>query len=146
MTGPPTGGGGLLRDFKAFVTRQSLVDLAVGLVIALAAFALIRSLISNIVLPLIAVPGSVQFGGLKVTVHGSTIFYGSFLQDLVTFLSTAAGVFFGVVRPLSRLNRPAPNPTAVCPYCLSTVPAAATRCPFCTSQLADPAAGAEQLP
>lgn len=125
----------MLRDFKAFVTKQSLVDLAVGLVIALAAFALIKSLISNVVLPVIAIPGSVEFGGLKVTVNGSTIHYGAFLQDLVTFLSTAAGVFFGVVRPLARLNKTTPVPTAQCPRCLSTVPAAASRCPFCTSDL-----------
>jgi large conductance mechanosensitive channel len=125
----------VLRDFKAFVTKQSLVDLAVGLVIALAAFALIKSLITNVVLPLIAVPGSVEFSSLSLQLNGSTIAYGVFLQDLVTFLSTAAGVFFGVVRPLSRLNRAEPLPTAECPRCLSTVPAAASRCPFCTSDL-----------
>jgi large conductance mechanosensitive channel len=125
----------VLREFKAFVTRRSLVDLAVGLVIALAAFALIKSLITNIVLPIIAVPGSVEFSSLSFTVNGSTIAYGSFLQDLVTFLSTAAGVFFGVVRPLARLNKTDPVPTADCPRCLSTVPAAASRCPFCTSDL-----------
>ncbi len=125
----------MLRDFKAFVTKQSLVDLAVGLVIALAAFGLIRSLVTNIVLPVIAIPGSADFGGLSVEVNGSTIAYGAFLQDLITFLSTAAGVFFGVVRPLSRLHRTAPVPTAQCPRCLSTVPAEASRCPFCTSDL-----------
>lgn len=125
----------MLRDFKAFVTKQSLVDLAVGLVIALAAFALIRSLINNVLLPVIAIPGAVEFGGLKVVVRGSTISYGAFLQDLITFLSTAAGVFFGVVRPLARVHRVQPVPTAVCPRCLSTVPAAASRCPFCTSDL-----------
>ncbi len=125
----------MLREFKAFVTRQSLVDLAVGLVIALAAFALIRSLINNVVLPLIAIPGAVDFGGLKVVVRSSTIAYGAFLQDLITFLSTAAGVFFGVVRPLARLHKVQPVPTSLCPRCLSTVPAAASRCPFCTSDL-----------
>lgn len=125
----------MLREFKAFVTRQSLVDLAVGLVVALAAYALVRSLINNIALPLIAIPGSVEFGGLKLVVRGSTISYGLFLQDLITFLTTAAGVFFGVVRPLARLNRVEPVATATCSRCLSTVPAAASRCPFCTSDL-----------
>lgn len=60
----------MLRDFKASVTKQSLVDLAVALVIALAAFALIRSLINNVVLPLVAIPGAVEFGGLGQQHHG----------------------------------------------------------------------------
>lgn len=125
----------MLREFRSFVTRPALVDLAVGLVMALAAFGLIKSLITNVVLPVIAIPGAADFSRLSLTVHGSRIAYGSFVQDLVTFLVTAAGVFFGVVRPLGRLNRTEPVRTAVCPRCLSTVPAAASRCPFCTSDL-----------
>jgi large conductance mechanosensitive channel len=128
----------VLRDFKAFVTRESLIDLAIAVVIAIAFGTLIRSLVVNVFLPVFAIPGSVDFGDLKVTVGGGTIRYGEFLNDLVSFLFVAAAVFFGVVRPLGALNRRGAAPavqTAPCPRCLSTVPAAATKCPFCTADI-----------
>ncbi len=128
----------MLRDFKAFVTKESLVNLGVAVVLAIAFGTLVRSLVANLLLPLLAVPGDTDFGDLAFRVGGGTFRYGLFLNDLVTFLLTAAGVFFCVVRPLARLSRgaaPEPVETAPCARCLSTVPAAATRCPFCTSDL-----------
>ena len=128
----------MLREFKDFVTRESLVNLAVAVVLAIAFGSLIRSLVVNLVLPVLAIPGDTDFSALQVKVGGGTFAYGSFLNDLVTFLATAAGVFFVVVRPMARLQRSAavaPVETAPCPRCLSTVPAAATRCPFCTADL-----------
>lgn len=73
-----------------------------------------------------------------MTLNGSTIRYGAFLNEMLSFLLTAAAVFFGVVKPLSsyqRRRQEAPVATVVCEHRLSTVPAAARRCPFCTSEL-----------
>jgi large conductance mechanosensitive channel len=90
------------------------------------------------VTPLVGVAGGLDFGGLAVTLNGSRIRYGTFLNELLSFVLTAGAVFFGVVKPLGAYQRrrtPPPVPTAVCERCLSTVPAAASRCPFCTSDL-----------
>ena len=128
----------MLRDFRDFVTRGSVVELAVAVVVAVALVNLLRSLVVDVVTPLVGIAGGLEFGGLQVTVRGSTIRYGVFLNELLSFLLTAAAVFFGVVKPLGAYQRrraPAPVDTAVCGRCLSTVPAAASRCPFCTSEL-----------
>lgn len=132
----------MLRDFKEFVTRGPVVDLAVAVVVAVALVALLKSLVVDVVTPLVGVAGGVDFGSLAVTVRGSEIRYGAFLNELLSFLLTAAAVFFGVVKPLGSYQRrqqktaPAAPAVATCPRCLSTVPAAASRCPFCTSELA----------
>lgn len=128
----------MLRDFRDFVTRGSVVELAVAVVVAFALVNLLRSLVTDVVTPLVGVAGGLDFGGLAVTVRGSTIRYGAFLNELVSFVITAAAVFFGVVKPLAAYDarRGATAPAAAtCPYCVSTVPPSATRCPFCTSSL-----------
>jgi large conductance mechanosensitive channel len=131
----------VLRDFRDFVTRGSVVELAVAVVVAVALVSLLKSLVVDVVTPLVGVAGGLDFGALSVTLRGSEIRYGAFLNELLSFLLTAAAVFFGVVKPLGAYQRrrqlqAAPVATAVCPRCLSTVPAAASRCPFCTSELA----------
>ena len=130
----------MLRDFRDFVTRGSVVELAVAVVVAVALVSLLKSLVVDVVTPLVGVAGGLDFGSLSVTVRGSQIRYGAFLNELLSFLLTAAAVFFGVVKPLGAYQRRTQSssravPTAVCPRCLSTVPAAASRCPFCTSDL-----------
>jgi large conductance mechanosensitive channel len=130
----------VLRDFKEFVTRGPVVDLAVAVVVAVALVALLKSLVVDVVTPLVGVAGGVDFGSLSVVVRGSEIRYGAFLNELVSFLLTAAAVFFGVVKPLGAYQRRSAGATArpavaTCGRCLSSVPAAATRCPFCTSDL-----------
>ena len=133
----------MLSDFKEFVTRGPVVDLAVAVVVAVALVALLKSLVVDVVTPLVGVAGGVDFGGLALTVRGSQIRYGAFLNELLSFLLTAAAVFFGVVKPLGAYQRRQQTATATatapavatCPRCLSTVPAAASRCPFCTSEL-----------
>jgi large conductance mechanosensitive channel len=130
----------VLRDFRDFVTRGSVVELAVAVVVAVALVSLLKSLVVDVVTPLVGVAGGLDFGSLSLTVRGSQIRYGAFLNELLSFLLTAAAVFFGVVKPLGAYQRRqhaaagAPA-TAACPRCLSTVPAAASRCPFCTSEL-----------
>lgn len=134
----------MLSDFKEFVTRGPVVDLAVAVVVAVALVALLKSLVVDVVTPLVGVAGGVDFGSLSVTVRGSEIRYGAFLNELLSFLLTAAAVFFGVVKPLGAYQRRqqtasasggATPAVATCPRCLSSVPAAASRCPFCTSEL-----------
>ena len=130
----------MLRDFRDFVTRGSVVELAVAVVVAVALVSLLKSLVVDVVTPLVGVAGGLDFGALSVTVRGSEIRYGAFLNELLSFLLTAAAVFFGVVKPLGAYQRRRQGEvgavaTAVCARCLSTVPAAASRCPFCTSEL-----------
>lgn len=130
----------MLKEFRDFVTRGSVVELAVAVVVALALVNLLRSLVVDVVTPLVGVAGGLDVGGVSLTVRGSEIRIGAFLNELLSFLLTAAAVFFGVVKPLAAYQRRRTAGTAApqvrpCPACLSTVPAAATRCPFCTSAL-----------
>lgn len=113
------------------------MDLAVGIVIGVAFAGLVTSFVANLLTPLVTIPGEIDFSDLQVTVGGGTFRYGAFLNDLVSFLVIAAAVFFGVVRPLGRLAERADADRAErvkqCTECLSTIPAAASRCAFCTS-------------
>jgi large conductance mechanosensitive channel len=133
----------VLREFRDFVTRGSVVELAVAVVVALALVNLLRSLVVDVVTPLVGIAGGLDFGELSFTVRGSQVRIGAFLNELLSFLLTAAAVFFGVVKPLAAYQRrrqagSPPVQVRPCPACLSTVPVAATRCPFCTSALAAP--------
>ena len=132
----------MLREFKAFVLRGNLIDLAVALVIGLAFTALITALVADLLTPLIAaIFGSHDFSGLTFTINGSVFRYGHFLNALITFVTVAAAVFFVVVVPANALiqrarREPAPDPTIKkCPECLSEIPLDARRCAFCTTQL-----------
>jgi large conductance mechanosensitive channel len=130
----------MLKEFREFVLRGNLVDLAVAVVIGTAFAALVTSLVESLLTPLIAaVFGEPSFSGLSFTLNGSEFLYGDFLNALVTFLSIAAAVFFFVVKPVNELMaRFGPKPEAEsreCPQCLSNVPRAARRCAFCTSEL-----------
>jgi large conductance mechanosensitive channel len=134
----------MLSDFKKFVLRGNVVDLAVAVVVGVAFTALITALVADLITPLVAaIFGKPDFGGLTFRLHGSTFKYGSFLNALVSFLIVAAVVFFAVVVPLTTLMRrlnllpeeePKPE-THECPECLSEIPAAARRCAFCTSEV-----------
>ena len=128
----------MLRDFRAFILRGNVVDLAVGVVIGVAFAGVIGSFVANILTPLITIPGKVDFSALTVQVGGGTFRYGRFLNDLLSFVLIAAAVFFAVVRPMAALQARRKATTVEpaskqCPYCLSTIPDAATRCAFCAS-------------
>ena len=129
----------MLRDFKAFILRGNVVDLAVGVVIGVAFAGVVGSLVANLLTPLITIPGEADFSALEFTIGGGTFRYGQFLNDLLSFVLIAAAVFFVVVRPMAALQarrQPLADEPASkqCPYCLSTIPDAATRCAFCTSE------------
>lgn len=131
----------ILKEFKDFIARGNLVDLAVAVVIGVAFTALVDSLVKDVITPLIAaVFGQPDFSELKFTVNGSTFKYGSFVNALISFLTVAAAIFFFVVKPMNVLQervKKGDDPTMKdCPECLSEIPAAATRCAHCTKKLA----------
>ena len=132
----------MLREFRAFVLRGNLVDLAVAVVIGTSFAAVVNAVVKDLVTPLIAaIGGQPDFGGLAFTINGSRFAYGDFLNALLTFLLVAAVVFFLVVKPVNALMaalRTEPDvesETRPCPECLSQIPRAAGRCAFCTAQV-----------
>ncbi len=135
----------MLSDFKKFVLRGNVVDLAVAVVVGVAFTAMITAFVADLITPLIAaIFGKPNFADLTFTLHHSTFKYGSFLNALLSFLIVATVVFFAVVVPLTKLMRrlnvlPTEEPkpeTRECPECLSEIPVAARRCAFCTSEVA----------
>jgi large conductance mechanosensitive channel len=133
----------MLREFKQFVMRGNVVDLAVAVVIGTAFAALVAAFIADIITPLIAaIFGKPDFSNLSFTINKSTFLYGAFINALITFLSVAAAIFFFVVKPINVLQArraagaPPESPTTrSCPECLSEIPIAASRCAFCTSEV-----------
>jgi len=133
----------LLQEFKAFLLRGNVVDLAVAVVIGVAFGALVTSLVEDLFTPLIAaIIGEPDFSGLTFTINGSQFFYGNFINALISFISIATVIFFFVVKPMnvliarSRREPPADPTTKKCPECQSEIPIAARRCAFCTSEVA----------
>jgi large conductance mechanosensitive channel len=125
--------------FRKFLLRGNLVDLAVAFVVGAAFAALVTALVRDFITPLIAaIGGKPNFADLSFTVNNSTFRYGDFINLLLTFLIIAAVVYFLVVLPFSKVLerfKPTPSePTPVqeCPYCLSSIPKAATVCAYCT--------------
>jgi large conductance mechanosensitive channel len=132
----------VLKDFKQFILRGNMLDLAVAVVIGVAFTAVITALVRDLITPLIAaIGGSQDFSSLTFTIHHSTFRYGDFLNYLISFVVVAAAVFFLVVLPVNALverarrEAPADPTTKRCPECLSEIPLEARRCAFCTSQL-----------
>jgi large conductance mechanosensitive channel len=136
----------LLKEFRQFVLRGNLVDLAVAVVIGTAFAAVVSAFVADVVTPLIAaLGGKPDFSRLSFQINGSTFRYGDFFNALVTFLIVALVIFFFVVKPVNALmarhkvDTSVDAKTRACPECLSDIPVAATRCAFCTARLAPPA-------
>src|SRR5579884_2279821 len=131
----------LLSDFKKFLFRGNVVDLAVAVVIGTAFVAVVKALVADILTPIIAlIFGKPNFGALSFTINSSHFLYGDFINALIAFVSVAAAIFFFVVKPLSvlaqRRARGQVEPeseTRPCTECLSEIPKAARRCAFCTA-------------
>jgi large conductance mechanosensitive channel len=138
----------MFKDFKAFILRGNVVDLAVGVVIGAAFGAVISSLVTDIFTPLLAIPGNTNFSNLSLTIGGGVIAYGNFLNAVIAFLCIAAAVFFFVVRPVNALmarRKTEPDvesTTRDCPWCLSSIPTGARACAFCTREVPPPPAPA----
>jgi large conductance mechanosensitive channel len=130
-----------LQDFKKFLFRGNVVDLAVAIVVGTAFAAVVKALVTDILTPIIAaIVGQPNFEGLTFTINHSTFAYGDLLNNLFTFLSVAVAVFFFVIVPINALmaRRHKEDPsTKPCSECTSAIPLAARRCPFCTSEVAE---------
>jgi large conductance mechanosensitive channel len=132
-----------LSEFKDFVMQGNVVDLAVAVVIAMFFGAVIKDVV-NLILSILAIPGKTDrsFASLQFTIGHGVFLYGALIEDIITFVIVAAVVFFVVVRPLNHLaakRRARPEPESedrACPECLSEIPKAATRCAYCTAQVA----------
>ena len=130
----------MIAGFRSFISRGSVVELAVAVVIGAAFGAVVSSLVADLITPLIgAIIGEPDFSGLTFTINGSVFTYGNFINALITFLSVAAAVYFFIIVPLEKLNERRHGVeeagTRQCPECLSEVPVAAKRCAFCTTTL-----------
>lgn len=129
-------------EFKQFVLRGNVVDLAVGIVIGAAFVAVVQAAVADLITPLIAaIFGQPDFSQLTFEVSGSVFRYGHFLNALLSFVIVALVVFLLVVKPMNALvslsqRRESPDPsTRKCPECRSEIPIDARRCAFCTSEV-----------
>ena len=129
----------MLREFKAFLLRGNVVDLAVGVVVGAAFGTVVSALVADLLTPFISTVARVpDFGGLSVTVSGNVFKYGHFINALISFLLVASAVFFFIVKPMnllikrSRKEPPADPTTKKCPECMSEIPLNARRCSHCT--------------
>lgn len=132
----------MLKDFKAFILRGNVVDLAIGVAIGAAFATVVTAFTSGMVTPLLAIPGdSANLSDLHFTISGAEFAYGSVIDAIIRFVITAAVLFFLVVVPVNHLNAKrktepeVSSTTTACPHCLSSIPAAARRCAFCTSEV-----------
>jgi large conductance mechanosensitive channel len=145
------------KDFKAFIMRGNVMDLAVGVIIGAAFGTVVKSLVDDVIMPPIGLAiGGVDFSNMFVVLKAGaaaapyasladakaagavTLNYGAFINTIITFLIVALAIFM-LVRAVSKLYKqpapPAPD-TKACPQCATAIPIAAKRCPNCTSQLA----------
>ncbi len=133
----------MLREFRDFVLRGNVIDLAVAVVIGAAFGALVTATVESLITPIIAaIGGQPNFSEMDFTINESRFAYGSWINALISFFVVALVLFFFVVRPMNmllarmkRADAPEPANTKKCPECLSDIPLAARRCAFCTSDV-----------
>lgn len=136
----------LITEFKAFVAKGSVIDLAVGVIIGAAFKTIVDSLVGDIISPLIGLVADTNFSDLVATVGGVNIRYGAFITAIINFLLMAVVLFLlvkaiGATRTLGgkfkrgEAETPAAPTEKACPYCKLMIPAEATRCPHCTSEI-----------
>jgi large conductance mechanosensitive channel len=131
----------MLKDFKKFILRGNVVDLAVAVVVGGAFGAIVSAFVRDLITPLLAaVGGQHDFSGLYFTINNSRFMYGDLLNAIISFLLIASVIFFFVVQPINKLvtranrNKSSDEPSEKkCNFCLSTIPEAASKCRYCTS-------------
>ncbi|MBK9006770.1 MAG: large conductance mechanosensitive channel protein MscL [Anaerolineae bacterium] len=128
----------MLKEFKDFVIRGNVIDLAIAVIIGGAFGKIVASLVGDVLMPVIGLLlGGVNFSELALTVGDAVVKYGAFIQSIIDFL-VIAFVIFLFIRTMNRIKKPAPTAEATtkeCPYCITTISIKAKRCPNCTSQL-----------
>ncbi|MCZ2111670.1 MAG: large conductance mechanosensitive channel protein MscL [Dehalococcoidia bacterium] len=132
----------MLQEFKKFLLRGNVIDLAVAVVIGAAFTTVIEAFTKGFITPLLGLfGGSNQFANRVFTIRGQDFLYGGLIDSIIYFVIVAAVIFFLVIQPMnfliarSRKEPPADPTTKKCPECLSEIPIDARRCAFCTSQL-----------
>lgn len=128
----------MFKEFKEFVMRGNVLDLAVGVIIGGAFGKIVGSLVNDILMPLIGlIIGGIDFSGLVFTFGSAKVTYGVFLNNVIDFLIIAFVIFL-IVKSANKFQKapaPADPTTKDCPHCFTTIPIKATRCPHCTSEL-----------
>jgi large conductance mechanosensitive channel len=130
----------MIKEFKAFIMRGNVMDLAVAVIIGGAFGKIVSSLVSDLIMPLIGlIIGGVDFSALAITIGKASITYGNFINNVIDFIIIAFVIFLLVKGIDSLKKKPAPvvaEPvTKECPHCYTVIPIKATRCPNCTSEL-----------
>jgi large conductance mechanosensitive channel len=138
----PVAMASILKEFRQFLLKGNIIDLAVAFIAGVAFTAVVSSLVNDVIMQLIAaIVGKPDFSDLTFTINDSVIRYGSFLTVLINFVLTMAAVFFFLVKPINAVTQHLKAPEdeepgqRECPECLAEVPAKATRCRYCTTQL-----------
>lgn len=134
----------MIKEFRDFLMKGNIVDLAVAFIAGVAFTAVVQSLVNDVIMQVVAVLfGKPDFSSLTVTLNDSEIRYGAFLTAIVNFVLTMGAVFFLLVKPLNAATERFVEPAEAgepsqreCPECLSQIPAKATRCAQCTAQVA----------
>ena len=127
----------MLKEFREFAIRGNVMDLAVAVIIGGAFGKIVTSLVNDLLMPLIGLLlGGISFSDLAISVGGAVIKWGAFVQSIIDFIIIAFVIFL-LVRAMNRLKRQEPTTptTKECPYCFTTIPLKAVRCPNCTSEL-----------
>ena len=131
----------MLKEFRDFILRGNVIDLAVGIVIGAAFGALVTSFVGDVLTPLLGLLRIPDFSTASFQAGESTVAYGKFLNAVISFFLVAVAIFFFVVKPVNAMTarlKPdddATPPIKACPFCTMDIPEAATRCPNCTSDL-----------
>ncbi|TMR88460.1 large conductance mechanosensitive channel protein MscL [Nonomuraea basaltis] len=130
-----------MNGFKKFLMRGNVIDLAVAVVIGAAFNSIVQSFVADLLTPLISAFGGLpDFSSLKITIGQSNFMYGNFLNAIISFLMVASVVYFLVVKPYTHIKErnaaKVESTTRDCPECLSEIPKAASRCAFCSAEVA----------
>lgn len=134
----------MLKEFKAFLLRGNVVDLAVAVVVGAAFGAVVTSLVENMVTPILGMFGGTDFSGIDFEINDSTFRIGAFLNSVISFVTISLAIFIFVVKPVNALmarRKTEPeveSTTRECPECLSSIPVGAKRCAFCTAVVKSP--------
>jgi large conductance mechanosensitive channel len=128
----------MIQEFKAFIAKGNVLELAVAVILGAAFGAMVTSFTKDILMQIIAaIFGQPDFSSLTFSIGNGVIAYGSFINTIINFLIVAFALFL-VIKAYNNMRKPAApaeTTTKECPYCLSTIPLGATRCPNCTSEL-----------
>ena len=136
---------GIIQEFKEFISRGNVIDLAVGVIIGAAFKAIVDSLVGDLISPLIGSIFNMDFSHLSVNINGAELMYGTFIMSVLNFFIIAL-VLFCIIKAFNKARNavkkpveeaPAAPTTKVCPFCKSEIAIDATRCPHCTSELKD---------